>query len=88
MKTTVFIKLKAIPNCSTTEFSSVMDDGCYKIRLKAPPFQGKANAELIKWISRQFAVPRDSVLIKTGTGSRRKTLKITSPSHIPGWFHE
>ena len=86
MKATVFIKLKVTPGSRKTEFCSVMDDGFYKIRLKAQPVQGEANSELIKWISEQFGVCRASVSIKSGKTSRGKTVKIVSPSQIPLWY--
>lgn len=65
-----------------------MEDGCYKIRLKAQPVDGKANTELIQWISKQFGVQRDFVFIKSGNASRRKTVKIIFPSMTPQWYHE
>ncbi len=76
------------PGSSRTEFHSVMDDGCFKIRLKAPPVDGKANAELVRWLSRQFGVSAGSVQIKSGSSSRRKTVKIVSPPITPPWYHE
>lgn len=88
MKTSIFIKVKVTPGSNKTEFCSVMDDGCYKIRLKAPPVEGKANTELIRWIAKQFGVLRESVLIKSGNTSRRKTVKIEFPTLIPHWHHE
>ncbi|MCK5132325.1 MAG: YggU family protein [Candidatus Sabulitectum sp.] len=88
MKATLFIKVKVTPGSNRTEFCSVMEDGCCKIRLKASPVDGKANAELILWISKQFGVQRDSVFIKSGNASRRKTVKIISPSRTPLWYHE
>ncbi len=66
----------------------MMDDGCCKIRLKARPVEGKANAELVRWIAKQFGVHRDSVLIKSGSTSRKKTVKILSPCIVPEWYHE
>ncbi len=88
MKETLFLRLKVTPGCSKTEFSSEMDDGCFKIRLKAPPVDGRANTELIQWISKQFGIQRSAVLIKSGSTSGRKTLKITSPQVSPDWYHD
>lgn len=77
-----------MPGSSSTEFSSLLDDGTYKIRLKAPPVDGKANTELIRWISKEFGIQRGAVLIKSGSTSRRKTVKIVLSSRLPEWFHE
>ncbi len=80
--------MKVSPGSSTTEFHSVMDDGCCKIRLKAPPIDGRANEELVRWLSKQFGVSTAGVQIKSGKSSRRKTVKIISPSVTPSWYHE
>jgi uncharacterized protein (TIGR00251 family) len=65
-----------------------MDDGCYKIRLKAAPIDGRANAELVRWLSKQFGVSPACVQIKSGNSSRRKTVWIVSHSITPPWYHE
>jgi len=64
-----------------------MDDGCCKIRLKALPVDGRANAELVRWLSKQFGVSPAGVQIKSGNSSRRKTVKIISPEFTPSWYH-
>ncbi|MCK5786220.1 MAG: DUF167 domain-containing protein [Candidatus Sabulitectum sp.] len=87
MKASILLRIKVIPGSSRTEFIAFMDDGSYKIRLKAAPVHGKANAELLRWLSKQFAVGRDTLLIKSGSTSRRKTVRINSPFRTPGWFH-
>ncbi len=87
-KTALFIRIKVKPGSSRTEFNSVMSDGSYKIRLKASPVDGKANAELIRWLSKQFVVSKEDVSIKTGTTSRLKILKIANPTTRPVWFNE
>ena len=88
MKATLFLRLKVTPGCSKTELTSELADGCYKIRLKAQPVSGKANAELVRWIAKQFGIQRSSVLIKSGSTSGRKTLKIIAPQVLPDWYHE
>ncbi|MEA3266532.1 MAG: DUF167 domain-containing protein [Candidatus Fermentibacteria bacterium] len=87
MKSTVYVKVKVTPGRSRTEFCSLLGDGYSKINLKAKPVHGRANAELVKWISEQFGVRIDAVVIKSGKTYRRKTLKVISPSSIPLWFN-
>ncbi len=84
----MFVRVKVLPGSGRTGFQSVMDDGYCKIRLKAPPVDGKANAELIRWLSKQFGVSVESVVIKSGRTSRRKTVKIDSATLMPDWYHE
>jgi len=48
-----------------------------KIRLAAPPVNGAANDELVRFLAERLAVPRSAVTIAAGHGGRRKTVKIT-----------
>ncbi len=47
-----------------------------KIRIKAPPVEGAANKELIRFLAEHFAVPRSSVELLSGAGSRHKRIAI------------
>lgn len=47
-------------------------DGTWTARLKAPPVDGKANAELIALMARHFGCPKSAVTIKSGAAGRRK----------------
>ncbi|MGQ9424918.1 DUF167 domain-containing protein [Gilvimarinus sp. F26214L] len=57
-----------------------------KIKLKAPPVDGKANAQLISFMAEAFAVPKSHVEISRGTASRQKTLRIKAPQKLPDVF--
>ena len=50
-----------------------------KIRLAAPPVDGKANAALIEFVAHRLGVARAQVVLKSGLSSRRKVLEITRP---------
>ena len=47
-----------------------------KIRLAAPPVDGKANAALIDFLADRLGVARGEVTLKSGQTSRRKVLEI------------
>ena len=47
-----------------------------KIRLAAPPVDGKANACLIAFLSRQFGVAKASISLVSGDTSRAKRVRI------------
>ncbi|MGH9885494.1 MAG: DUF167 domain-containing protein [bacterium] len=47
-----------------------------KIRLAAPPVDGAANDELVKFLSNLFAVPRRAIMILAGEASRSKIVEI------------
>ena len=52
--------------------------GPWQGRLKSPPVDGKANAELIALIAEYFGYRKSAVAIKTGASSRLKLVQIAS----------
>jgi len=61
------------PNAPRTECIGILGDAL-KIRVAAPSLDGAANEELIRFIAGICAIPRASVLIRSGIGRRRKRL--------------
>ena len=51
-----------------------------KIRLAAPPVDGKANAALLLFVAAAFGVPLRNVELVAGASSRQKTVRIHAPS--------
>jgi uncharacterized protein (TIGR00251 family) len=47
------------PNAPKDGYAGIFND-CIKLRIKAPPVDGKANRELLRFIGRTFAVPQGS----------------------------
>lgn len=70
------------PGASKTEFSGLHGDRL-RIRIKAPPVDGKANAAIIEFLSREFSVAKNQVIIEQGELGRQKTIKIKKPNLIP-----
>ncbi len=48
----------------------------WKLDLKAPPVEGKANEELIRFLAECFHIPRSRVRIITGASSRTKIVEL------------
>lgn len=48
-----------------------------KIKLTAPPVEGKANAALIAFLAKKLGIPKSAITILRGHASRRKTIAIT-----------
>jgi uncharacterized protein (TIGR00251 family) len=63
------------PNAKRSEVAG-MHGGRLKIRLAAPPADGKANAELIGFLSKYAGVPKRDIEIVRGETSRQKTVVI------------
>jgi len=51
-------------------------DGALKVRLAAPPVDGEANEELIRFLAKLFGVPRGQVSIPSGQTSKNKLIRI------------
>ncbi len=54
-----------------------------KIRISAPPVDGKANDALIHFLADAFAVSRQQVSLLSGQSSRQKRLRIQTPRQLP-----
>lgn len=70
------------PRASKNEIVGIQGERL-KIRITAPPVDGKANQHLIGLISKWFGVPKGSVSIVRGDTGRQKTLAIEHPSKLP-----
>jgi len=71
------IKVKVRPNARNSELQE-QEDGTFIACLKAPPVDGKANAELLTLVARRFGVSKSAVTIKVGAGARLKLVSITN----------
>lgn len=67
------------PGAKTTSCAGIHGDAL-KIRLHAPPVDGKANQALIAWLAKTLGCPQSTIELIRGQTSRRKTLSI-STSH-------
>ena len=74
------LPVKARPGAERTLLKEVMNDGTYKIDIAAPAVDGKANAELVRFLAKELGLPKQNVQIVTGHMSTRKGLKITARS--------
>lgn len=54
-----------------------------KIRITAPPVEGKANAHLVRFLAKAFGVSRSQVLLVSGEASREKRVRVEQPKKIP-----
>jgi hypothetical protein len=71
----VAIRFHVVPRASRTEVAGRHGDAI-KIRLKAPPVDGAANAELIRFLAKHFGVPRSAIQLLSGGSSRDKRVAI------------
>lgn len=71
-----YIRVKVIPNQVKTEFRGEMADGTLKIALQASPEKGKANKELINFLSTELGIVKTEIKIVSGVTSRIKLVRL------------
>jgi uncharacterized protein (TIGR00251 family) len=76
---TVTLTLHAQPGAKRTEFVGLHGEAL-KIRLAAPPIDGKANAVLTKFLANYLGVPKVAISILSGESSRHKILWVQGAS--------
>ena len=76
------LQLRIIPRAKKTEFG-VLRGNRRMVRVKSPPVDGKANAELIKFLASTFGCSRSSIVLSQGEASRDKLIQINRPIMVP-----
>jgi len=71
------ISIKVLPRSSKNEIIK-MADGTLKVKLKAPPVEGRANEALIEFLSGEWNLPKSKIEIKKGLSSKNKIIEITN----------
>lgn len=78
-----YIRVKVIPQSSLQGIAEILKESIdgeevltYKIRIKAAPEKGKANAELIKFLAKEFKTQKENIEIISGKTDRIKLIKI------------
>lgn len=72
----ITLTLHIQPGAKKTEFAGLHGDAL-KIRLAAPPVDGKANEALVKFLADVLHLPKSAITLKSGQTSRRKVLEVT-----------
>ena len=71
----ITLTLHIQPGAKKTEFAGPHGDAL-KIRLAAPPVDGKANEALIRFLAETLGIARSAICLKSGQTARRKVLEI------------
>ena len=70
-----FLSLHVQPGAKRSEIVGLHGDAL-KIRLAAPPVDGKANAALLAFLAEVLGLPKAALVLKSGESSRKKTVAI------------
>jgi len=69
------IKIRVIPRSSQNEIVGIAD-GVFKVKLTAPPVEGKANKALQQFLARRLGVSKSDIEIVSGERARIKSIRI------------
>lgn len=67
------LRVRVQPRAGRTEVAGV-HDGALRIRVAAAPVDGAANRELVRFLARQFRLPRAFVEVRSGHRGRVKSI--------------
>lgn len=71
----VILEVHAVPNAKVSQVAG-LHGTAVRIRLAAPPADGRANAELLSFLATQLGLPNRNVTLAGGASSRAKRVAI------------
>ncbi len=78
----LILQVQVQPRARSDAIAGVVGDRL-KVRLTAPPVEGRANEHLVVYLAKLFDVPRRHVALERGEISQYKQLRIHSPQKLP-----
>ena len=82
----LWLAVSVVPNAKRTGADG-LHDGALRVRLAAPPVDGKANDVLVQWVAAELDLARRHVALVRGQSARRKVLAIdASPQQVLDWM--
>ncbi len=80
------LALAVVPQAKRTGADG-LHDGALRVRLAAPPVDGKANARLLAWLAGELGCPRRDLSLVRGDTARRKWVEIAlPPAQVAAWL--
>ncbi len=70
------LTIRVTPRARKTQFGGVLEDGTLRIRVAAPPVEGKANQALIKFLAKVLGVRKNRIEIVAGERGLDKILSV------------
>lgn len=78
--------VSVVPNAKRTELVG-LHDGALRVRLAAPPVDGKANDCLSAWLAAELGLPKRAVSLVRGQTARVKQLQVdAAPAVVARWL--
>ena len=70
------MKLRVSPGAKSTEIKGLYGEGALRLSVAAPPVEGRANAEVVRYLARLLGAPRSRVAVVKGASSRDKLVLV------------
>lgn len=70
------LAIRVTPRSRRNEVSGILHDGTVKIRLTAPPVEGKANQALVSFLAKILGTSKSKIEIVAGTTGRDKLVSV------------
>lgn len=77
----IIIKIHAKPGAKQNTVTDI-SDGAYGVQIAAPPVDGEANTELVKFVSKLLQLRKSDVSLDKGSKSREKIILIDKSAQI------
>jgi hypothetical protein len=74
------LTIRVTPRSRKTEFGGVMENGTLRVRVAAPPVEGKANNALVKFLAKVLGVRKNRIDIVAGEKGLDKIISILDMS--------
>ncbi|HEX7640243.1 MAG TPA: DUF167 domain-containing protein [Burkholderiaceae bacterium] len=82
----VRLSLSVVPNARRTGADG-LHDGALRLRLAAPPIEGRANDALVAWLAKSLGIPRREIELLRGDTGRRKQVELgVTPERAADWL--
>ncbi len=81
---TVRLVVRAQPGASRTEVVGWQGD-TLRVRVQAPPLEGRANAAVIELLAKALSLPRRCLRLERGETSREKVIAIDDLDEVEVW---
>jgi uncharacterized protein len=72
----VLLPIRAVPRAAKNGIQG-LHGGALKIRLNTPPVDGKANRELVLFLSKTLGLPKAQIVLLQGKTGRNKLVQLT-----------
>jgi len=79
----LILHLRVQPRASRDEFAGPYGGSQFRIRITAPPVDGKANQHLMRFLGKAFGVTKSRIELLSGLSGRDKVVRIPNPAKLP-----